>query len=214
MLELPCMPGIYIIGARGKMGSRVAALAQNHPDFQLTEEWQTAHVAVDFTSAGATKQILNDAVSHRIPLVIGTTGHPSTNLRAMQEAAKIVPLLYSPNFSLGMSVCLDLVSRIAQKLKDLATIEIIEAHHAQKKDKPSGTALSLAKAVGKEVPIHSIRAGDIVGDHTVIFALGGERIEIKHQAHNRDAFALGALRAAKFLLDKPAGLYTLKDIFS
>lgn len=207
------MTEVYIIGSKGKMGSRVAALAENHPDFRLVSAWEEARVAIDFTAPGATKQILNEAVLHKIPLVMGTTGHPAENVQAIQEAAKKIPLLYSPNFSLGMTACLEAVSLLAQKLGSLANIEIVEAHHTEKKDKPSGTALALAKATGKEPPIHSIRAGDIVGDHTVIFALGGERIEIKHQAHSRDAFALGAILSAQFLLGKEPGLYTLKDVF-
>ncbi len=93
------------------------------------------------------------------------------------------------------------------------SIDIIEAHHNQKKDKPSGSALALARAMGKEVPIHSIRSGDIIGEHTVIFVGEGERIELKHQVFSRDAFAKGALKAAKFLAKKPPGLYSLKDLF-
>lgn len=202
---------LQIIGSRGKMGSRVAILAQQ-TDFSIAGGWKEAHVAIDFTSAAATKEILKEAVEHRKPLVIGTTGHSIENLQAMEQAALTIPILFSPNFSLGMLVCLEAVSMMAKKLEGFGAIEIIEAHHAEKKDKPSGTALALEKAVGGKTPIHSIRAGDIVGDHTVVFALNGERIELKHQAHSRDAFAHGALRAAKFLLGKPPGLYSLKDV--
>jgi 4-hydroxy-tetrahydrodipicolinate reductase len=202
---------IHVLGSKGKMGSRVTLLAQQ-TDFSITDEWNKAHVAIDFTSPTATKEILKEAVGHRKPLVIGTTGHSVENFQDMEKAALTIPLLFSPNFSLGISVCLQAAKMIAEKLQEAATIEIIEAHHAEKKDRPSGTALALEKAVGKKSPIHSIRAGDIVGDHTVVFALNGERIELKHQAHSRDAFAHGALKAAKFLLDKPAGLYSLKDM--
>jgi 4-hydroxy-tetrahydrodipicolinate reductase len=113
-----------------------------------------------------------------------------------------------------MAITLEAAKLIAGKLKGLCQIEIIEAHHQMKKDKPSGGALKLAKEISdKEIPIHSIRAGDIIGDHTVVFVLAGERIELKHQAQSREVFARGALLAAKFLKTKPPGLYSVKDLF-
>jgi 4-hydroxy-tetrahydrodipicolinate reductase len=134
-------------------------------------------------------------------------------MKMLQEMSKQIPILFSPNFSLGMAVCLEAAKQIAEQLKGLCQIEIIEAHHQTKKDKPSGAALKLAGAVSdKEIPIHSIRAGDIIGDHTVVFVLAGERIELKHQAQSREVFARGAVLAAKFLKKQPPGLYSVKDL--
>jgi 4-hydroxy-tetrahydrodipicolinate reductase len=120
--------------------------------------------------------------------------------------------------SVGVNVLFSILPEIAKKLGPEYNIEIVEAHHKAKKDAPSGTAKKLAEgltgAVKKEVPIHSVRLGDIVGDHTVIFCGNSERIEIKHQAHSRDLFALGALKAAKWVMGKPAGLYSMKDVLA
>lgn len=186
------------------MGSRVISLAQADADFTVEEDFERTDVVIDFSS----KENLSKVLSLQKPLVIGTTGHAST--QEMEIAAKNIPILFSPNFSLGMMAMLEAAALLAKKG---FSIEIIEAHHDQKKDKPSGSALALAKAMGKEVPIHSIRSGDIIGDHTVLFVGEGERIELKHQVFSRDAFAKGALKAAKFLAKKPPGLYSLKDLF-
>jgi 4-hydroxy-tetrahydrodipicolinate reductase len=200
--------GITVIGERGRMGSRVVALATG--EFFVTD-WENADVAIDFSSPKALDEHLSRAISSKKPLVIGTTGHATDAYSAMQAASQKIPILFSPNFSLGMAACLEAVALLAQKLG--GTIDIVEAHHAQKKDKPSGTALLLAQMAGNQVAIHSIRAGDIIGDHTVIFTCAGERIELKHQVISRDTFAQGALKAAKFLKTRPPGLYSLKDIY-
>ena len=143
--------------------------------------------------------------------------------------------MFSPNFSVGVNLLFDVVRKVAEKVPDY-DIEIVEAHHNQKKDAPSGTALGLAREITdalhrsmdqdlvhgrfgevgarpkKEIGMHAIRGGDIVGDHTVIFASAGERLELTHRASSRDAFASGALRAAAWVTQKPAGLYTMKDV--
>jgi 4-hydroxy-tetrahydrodipicolinate reductase len=118
--------------------------------------------------------------------------------------------------AIGVNVLFDSLPQIAKKLGPDYSIEIVEAHHKTKKDAPSGTAKKLVEilteAVGKQIPTHSIRLGDIVGDHTVIFCGNSERIEIKHQAHSRDLFVLGALKAAKWIFGKPAGVYSMQDV--
>jgi 4-hydroxy-tetrahydrodipicolinate reductase len=199
--------GITVMGARGRMGSRVISLAAG--DFFVTE-WAKADVAIDFSSQLAAKENLAKALASRKPLVMGTTGHTPENHAAIEAASKEIPILFSPNFSLGMVACLEAATLLAKRLD--CAIDIVEAHHAQKKDRPSGTALLLARSMGKEVPIHSIRAGDIIGDHTILFTCEGERIELKHHVVSRDAFAQGALKAAKFLVKQPPGLYSVKDI--
>jgi 4-hydroxy-tetrahydrodipicolinate reductase len=147
--------------------------------------------------------------------VIGTTGHTSESETDLKAASQHIPILFSPNFSLGVAVTLEAAKLIGHQLQGLCQVEIVEVHPQTKKDRPSGTAIALAKAAGSpEAPIHSIRAGDIVGEHTVYFILGGERIELKHHAQSREAFARGALLAAKFLKSKPPGLYNIKDMLN
>ena len=137
-------------------------------------------------------------------------------LKKVEEVSKVVPVVFSPNMSVGVNVLFSMLGQIASRLGRDYGIEIVEAHHKSKKDAPSGTAKKmvqiLAEATAKDIPIHSVRLGDIVGDHTVIFCGNSERIEIKHQAHSRDLFAIGALKAAKWVFGKPAGLYSMQDV--
>jgi len=160
--------------------------------------------------------LLKSCAEHHKPVVVGTTGHSEENMELLQKMSKQIPILFSPNFSLGMAVTLEAAQQISRQLNGLCQIEIVEAHHQTKKDKPSGAALKLAKALcdkgDKEIPIHSIRAGDIIGDHTVVFVMNGERIELKHQAQSREVFARGALLAAQFIKTQPPGLYSVKDL--
>jgi 4-hydroxy-tetrahydrodipicolinate reductase len=196
------------------MGRSLTAVIQTDPLTALHENLEAADVALDFSVPAALASLLKQCLDHGKPLVIGTTGHSPENIEAIQKAAEQIPIVFSSVFSLGMAVSIEAVRLISRHLQDLCQVEIIEAHHHTKKDKPSGSALALAKAVEKNnVPIHSIRAGDIVGDHTVLFAMAGERIELKHQVQSREAFARGAVIAAKFLKTQPPGLYSVKDIF-
>ncbi len=223
---------IAVLGATGKMGQRILQQAQQNPEFctagvyarEKTLDIVTCtdpltalsecDVGIDFTFHTATKQHLEAALRAGKPLVIGTTGHSVEEIKEIEEASKSIPILYSPNFSFGIALCTDIVSRIAKALGAASTIAIVETHHIHKKDSPSGTAMGLANAMeGQKIAIQSIRSGEIVGEHTVIFECGHERIELKHTAHSRDAFAAGALVGAKFLLNQPAGLYSLKDLF-
>ncbi|MBI2812298.1 MAG: 4-hydroxy-tetrahydrodipicolinate reductase [Candidatus Melainabacteria bacterium] len=186
-------------------------------------------VAIDFTSHEATRDYLQAALATNKALVIGTTGHTPEGKKAIEDAAKIIPILYSPNFSFGIALCLEAVARFGKALYGTCAIDIIETHHVHKKDRPSGTAFAFAAAVGngrvslegssaqprrkEEIVVHSIRSGEVIGEHIIIFESGHERIELKHTAHSRDAFAQGALMGAKFLAKKPPGLYSLKDMF-
>jgi 4-hydroxy-tetrahydrodipicolinate reductase len=196
------------------MGRTVAALVETDTALSLENNLEAADVAIDFSSHTALAELLQKCAQHNKPVVVGTTGHSPENMEALQKMSKQIPILFSPNFSLGMAVCIEAARQIAEQLKGLCQIEIVEAHHQTKKDKPSGTSLKIAQTISeKEIPIHSIRAGDIIGDHTIFFVLAGERIELKHQAHSREAFAHGALLAAKFIKNKPPGFYSLKDLF-
>jgi 4-hydroxy-tetrahydrodipicolinate reductase len=175
-------------------------------------------VLIDFTIPEASEANLDYVAKYRKALVLCTTGMNETQLKKVEEISRVVPVVFSPNMSVGVNTLFNILPELAKKLGSDYSIEIVEAHHKTKKDAPSGTAKKfgeiLANATGKEIPTHAIRLGDIVGDHTIIFCGNSERIEIKHQAHTRDLFAVGALRAAKWVFNKPAGLYSMQDVLS
>ncbi len=188
-------------------------------------------VLIDFTIASAAVENVCTAAEMGIDLVVGTTGFSPEQLAKMSGAINgKVAAVITPNFSVGVNLFWKIVAEAASALKDY-DIEIIEAHHNQKKDAPSGTALATVDAIksalgnvevvygregirlrGKEIGVHAVRAGDIVGDHTVLFAGPGERLEIKHQAHSRTAFASGAVRAACWVAGKEPGIYSMADV--
>jgi 4-hydroxy-tetrahydrodipicolinate reductase len=173
-------------------------------------------VLLDFTLPEATDEHLNYVAKYRKALVLGTTGLSAAQKNKVEEIAKIVPVVFSPNMSIGVNVLFSALPEIANKLGLDYSVEIVEAHHKAKKDAPSGTARKIAEIIAqatkKNIPTHSIRLGDIFGDHTIIFCGNSERIEIKHQAHSRDLFVVGALKAAKWIFQKPAGLYSMQDV--
>jgi len=229
-----------IAGVCGKMGRRIFELASHDKDFEITlalEKKGTPQIGkelgklkisssqdglflvdvfVDFTTPEATEANLDYVARYKKALVLGTTGLNDTQSKKIKEVSGVVPVVFSPNMSVGVNVLFAILPEIAKRLGPDYSIEIVEAHHKTKKDAPSGTAKKfgqvLADATGKEIPIHAIRLGDIVGDHTIIFCGNSERIEIKHQAHSRDLFALGALKAAKWVMCKPPGLYSMQDV--
>jgi 4-hydroxy-tetrahydrodipicolinate reductase len=193
-------------------------------------------VLVDFTTPAATLEHLAFCRGNARKIVIGTTGIDEAGRRKIAEAARDVAIVFAPNMSVGVNLCFKLLDLAARVLGEGVDIEVIEAHHRHKADAPSGTALRMgevvAQALGRDleqVGVHArhgvtgerpraaigfsvIRAGDIVGDHTVLFAGGGERVEITHKAESRATFANGALRAARWLADKPVGLYDMQDV--
>ena len=229
-----------IAGVCGKMGRRIFELACHDKDFEITlalEKKGTPQIGkelgklkissspdglflvdvfVDFTTPEATEMNVDYVARYKKALVLGTTGLNDTQLKKLEEVSHVVPVVFSPNMSVGVNVLFAILPEIAKRLGPDYSIEIVEAHHKTKKDAPSGTAKKfgqvLADTAGKEIPIHAIRLGDIVGDHTIIFCGNSERIEIKHQAHSRDLFALGALKAAKWVMGKPQGLYSMQDV--
>ena len=193
-------------------------------------------VVIDFTSPQASLEALAKIKQAGAAHVLCTTGLSEAQKTVVAEAAKSVPVVFSPNMSVGVILMFRVAEMVAKVLKDDFDVEIVEAHHNQKKDSPSGTALGFAEAVARghgvdlqahavygreglvgarkrgEIGIHAVRGGDIVGDHTVLFAGDGERIELKHMAHSRMTFAQGAVKAALFLADKGPGLYTMFDV--
>lgn len=194
-----------------------------------------ADVAIDFSFHGFTPELVAEAVAQGKPLVIGTTGHTDEERAAIAEAAKRVPIVFASNYSVGVNTLFWLTRKATQILKDY-DVEIVEMHHHHKLDAPSGTARTLAEVVCEElglsygedvvhgreglvgarpqrqVGMHSLRGGDVVGDHTVIYATDGERVELTHKASSRMTFAGGAVRAAIWLAERPAGLYTMQDV--
>lgn len=228
--DMRLVAGLDVIGAGRHLQGDVAVsdAAELRDVLTLTKP----DVLIDFTAANASVQNVLTAAEMGVNLVVGTTGISPEQHASMKKAIDgRVSAVISPNFSVGVNVFWRLISVAAEALKDY-DIEVIEAHHNQKKDAPSGTALAvvdvLKKALGddvevvhgregikprgKEIGVHAVRAGDIVGDHTVLFAGPGERLEIRHQAHSRAAFASGAVRAARFVVGREPGLYSMADV--
>jgi len=193
-------------------------------------------VLIDFTLPDGMKKHLKTAIAKKIPMVIGTTGLTHDDMALLQEAAKEIPIVFARNYSVGVNVLLNLVHTAASKFGDDLDIEIFEAHHRHKIDAPSGTALAIGEAIADakgwvhddvavydrsqveqaksqtEIGYSVLRGGDIVGEHTAYFATMGERLELTHKASSRMTFAIGAIRASQWLINKPAGLYSMQDV--
>jgi 4-hydroxy-tetrahydrodipicolinate reductase len=229
---------LLIHGASGRMGQAllrlcaeqadcqvVAAVTRKSPAQRVAEGVPffaaselsgvpTFDVAIDFSLPEGFDPILELCVARGAALVSGTTGLSDPQRAALDAAAVKIPLVWASNFSLGVAVLSELVERAAKALPGW-DCDVIEAHHAQKKDAPSGTALTLGEAAnanGAKVAYASLRAGDIVGEHTVQFTGLGERLELVHRAGNRDIFARGALHAARRIVGKPAAAYRVRDL--
>lgn len=216
-----------VIGS-GKIGLPLSADINNIKD--------KADVLIDFSTPESTVELLKDAAEKNISMVIGTTGLGKEAVLEIKAFAEKVPCVFAPNMSVGINLLLKIIADIAKVLGDDYDVEIIEAHHRLKKDAPSGTALRMAQALAdalgrnldetavytrhgtigertkKEIGIQTIRAGDIVGEHTVLFGGLGERIEITHKASSRDTFARGALKAALWIANQKPGLYDMQDV--
>ena len=240
----------------GRMGNEVLEVANNSSDFEVvagidnnvTSEYSTipvyndfnmikekVDVIIDFSTPNGTMNILEYAKKCNTPIVIATTGFNNDEMNKIKEYAKSLPIFKSNNMSYEVNIMCEIVSNLAKKLVD-SDIEIIETHHKNKIDSPSGTALMLAdsinnsldnemeyvydrhslkqKRTSKEIGIHSIRGGSEVGKHTVLFLGENESFEITHNVTSRSIFAKGALKAAKFIIDKENGLYNMKDLIN
>ena len=202
----------------------------------LSEVTSQGDVLIDFTTPDATLANLAAAVEKGMPTVIATTGFDEDQEAELDRLSSQVPCVIAPNYSVGINVLLKAVELAAGVLGDGYDVEIVEAHHNQKKDAPSGTALRLAQVAARalsrdlrqtaiygrqgivgarpdrEIGIHAVRGGDIVGDHTVLFAGLGERLELTHRAQSRETFASGAVRAARWVVDAPTGRHSFEDI--
>ena len=210
------------------MGKTIVDLARTDREIDIVAQcdlgdpiepaMQDCDVAIDFSHADAITEICRAALRHRKSLVIGTTGHSQHQRRTIEEAVQAVPIVLASNFSVGVNVLFWLTRKAAELLGADFNVEIVETHHKMKKDAPSGTAKTLAeilKAAQKtkaDIAIESIREGEVVGEHNVIFSGPGERLELTHRAVSREIFARGALRAAKWIRGKPPSLYSMQDV--
>ncbi len=244
-------------GCNGKMGQVISDLCKEdseieivagidpytgvnnpYPVFQNIQECNvTADVIVDFAAVFAVDDLLDYCVTHKMPVVLCTTGLSEEQLVRVEETSKQVPILKSANMSLGINILMDLLQKVAKVLATAGfDMEIVEKHHNQKVDAPSGTALALADSINEaleyayeykydrtqerqkrnqqEIGIHAVRGGTLVGEHEVIFAGKDEVIELKHTAYSKAIFGKGAVEAAKFLVGKPAGKYEMKDVIA
>jgi len=219
---------LFLNGASGKMGKALRAAAEKdtdivlHTDISSRDPERVAHaiatcdVVIDFTHHSLSALLAHACETCRKPLVMGTTGHTEAEREEIRQHAKHIPIVLSSNFSIGIQLLHHLVRKAVRTLFPAFDIHIVEAHHRMKKDAPSGTAnalrLSIEQLTQTPIPVHSIRAGDIVGEHTVQFSGAGERLELTHRATDRSIFALGALRAAKWVIDQPPTLYDMQDV--
>jgi 4-hydroxy-tetrahydrodipicolinate reductase len=236
---------VLLVGAKGRMGEAIAAAAKAADTVivagldqgdDLTKEIRSCDVVIDFSHPSAVAEICRVCLGAGKPLVIGTTGHSNEERALLEKTTQSLPVVFSPNFSVGVNALFWLTRKAAEMLGPDFDLEIVEAHHRLKKDAPSGTAKKLAQIlcdvrqldytknvahgreglVGErpvaEIGVHSIRGGDVVGDHTVTFAGRGERLELSHKASSRETFAVGALRAARWVIGRPPGLYELEDV--
>jgi len=245
---------ILISGCCGKMGQVITKLAEGFDDIKIvagfdiydtgkchypvyTEIYkckEKVDVIIDFSNPDALESIVNYAVASNTALVVATTGMSQIHMNMLKSASNQVPVFFSANMSLGINLLINLVKKSARILEGNFDIEIIEKHHNQKIDAPSGTALAIADSLNSvleqkkeyiydrhsrrkkrsknEIGIHAIRGGSIVGEHTVIFAGNDEVIELTHSATSKDIFGIGAIRAAKFIASMKPGLYGMDDL--
>jgi 4-hydroxy-tetrahydrodipicolinate reductase len=240
-------PGVQVAGAFERpecpalgrdVGEVIGEKAINvpiHPD--IRECIECGEVLIDFTQPNATISNLQFAVQHKVGMIIGTTGLTAPVLQKIYDASKKIPVVQSPNMSLGVNLMFRLAQLVGEKLNDDYDVEIVETHHKHKKDAPSGTALELVRfiAAGRNISlpdvnsvygrkgatgerkkgsigIHAVRGGDVVGEHIVSFLADGERLELVHRASSRDAFARGAILAAKFVAKKKSGFYNMQQV--
>lgn len=223
---------ISLFAPNGRMGRAIAAAVAENSDFAIDEDH--ADVLIDFSAPSALQASLDRAIASAIPILVGTTGLDDFADRRIAAASKEIAVLRAANTSLGVALLSDLVERAASVLGPEWDIEIVEMHHRQKADAPSGTALAFGDAAARgrsskmkaergrdgtnlkreegAIGFASLRGGTVAGDHDVIFAGPEERLILSHRAENRMIFARGALAGAKFLVGQPAGIYSMRDV--
>lgn len=238
---------LVITGRSGRMGKAVADAIEATPGAEIHATHDAgedlhplldgAEGIIDFTLHSFTASLLEEAVRVGVPVVMGTTGHDEGELEIIREASSRIPIVFAPNFSIGVNTLFWLTRKAAAILgNERFDIEVTEMHHRHKIDAPSGTARRLLEILNeetgtsyekdvthgrvglvgarppREIGMHSLRGGDVVGDHTVLFAADGERVELTHKASSRMTFASGAVQAALWLRERPSGLYDMQDV--
>jgi 4-hydroxy-tetrahydrodipicolinate reductase len=237
---------IIIVGAKGRMGEALVRLAKQNPALELVGEIDQgdnlldcidrSDVLIEFAHHSLSGGLAAAAADRGKAMVIGTTGHTAEERKAIEAAAQRTPIVFAPNFSIGVNLLFFLTQIAAEALGENYDQEVVEMHHRQKLDAPSGTARRLgeilAEAAGgtyeeltvhgrhgdvgarpkRIIGMHALRGGDVVGDHTVHFSTVGERLELTHRASSRDTFAAGALRAAQWVRTQAPGLYSMQDV--
>ena len=202
----------------------------------LLDALPAADVVIDFTTHHFSNELVAACVKHNKPLVMGTTGHTADELEHIKKAAKTLPIVLAPNFSIGVNTLFWLTRKATEILGPAFDLEVVEMHHRLKTDSPSGTARRLVEILTEvreldyekdtrhgrkgdvgartptEIGVHALRGGDVVGDHTVVYANVGERVELTHKASSRDTFATGAVRAAAWLAEQKPGIYDMQDV--
>lgn len=237
---------IIMNGSRGRMGVAIIECAGRDASVEiaaavdmgesLANVIDSGDAVIDFTHADVTPGVAQLCAARKKALIIGTTGHNAAQREAIAEASLEIPIVFAPNFSVGVNTLFWLTAQAVQILGEGFDLEVVEMHHRHKKDAPSGTARRLAEILAEgraleyetaarhgreglvgartqnEIGVHALRGGDVVGDHTVVFAADGERVELTHKASSRDTFAVGAIRAAKWTQGKAPGLYDMQDV--
>lgn len=237
---------LLINGSKGRMGQTIIACANQDPETVVTGTVDTGDdlgaviencdAIIEFSHHDVTQQVADICVAHKKVLVIGTTGHTDAQVETIRKAAQFIPIVFAPNFSIGVNTLFWLTRKATEILGPDFDLEVVEMHHHLKKDAPSGTAKRLAEILAEvrnlsynqnvvhgrhgivgertqtEIGMHAIRGGDVVGDHTVIYAASGERVELTHKASSRETFARGSIRAAKWASQQAPGLYDMQDV--
>ncbi len=229
---------LAVSGCQGRMGQRITALGLADKTFKVTTLLEragvTGHVEgiaispsndslkgcdvlIEFTTPEATMLNLKACIKHKVKMVIGTTGLTDAEKKEIKKASAKIPIVFSSNMSIGVNIFFKVAALLSQKTPENYNVAMIEAHHIHKKDAPSGTAKTIAEVIEGASPkkvenIESIREGEIIGDHTVIFESAEDTITIFHHAKNRDIFVKGSLVAAKFLKKKTKGLFNMQDV--
>ena len=237
---------LLINGSKGRMGQTLIACAGAEPGCTVAAQIDhgddfagavpQCDAIIDFSHHTIVEGVLARSVEHGKTLVIGTTGHTDAQVAAIRHAAGQIPIVFAPNYSVGVNTLFWLTRKATEILGPGFDLEVVEMHHRLKKDSPSGTAKRLAEILAEvraldynkdtrhgrhgivgertnaEIGVHAIRGGDVVGDHTVIYAAQGERVELSHKASSRETFAHGAIRAALWAHGKAAGLYDMQDV--
>lgn len=209
-----------IMGFSGKMGKEIVETfqASGHTfvlkvddSHEITDD--KPEIMIDFSRPEALEKTIKICEKYNCPLIVGTTGLGEREFERLNMLSKNVGVVQSYNFSIGINIMLEALKDISPFLSEW-DVEIIEMHHSMKKDKPSGTAIMIRDILKENVPIHSLRIGGLPGDHKAIFANGGEVLEISHRAISRKAFAIGALKAAEWVMNKKPGFYNFSDVMN